>query len=58
MTRRRIFALLAFLCLAAFFGIMLYRVPRLDLAGAILIGIALVGYDLWSQLKPRRRAGR
>ncbi|WP_183097041.1 hypothetical protein [Mesorhizobium sp. YM1C-6-2] len=58
MTRKRIFALLAFLCLAAFFGIMLYRVPRLDLAGAILIGIALVGYDLWSQLKPRSRAGR
>lgn len=58
MTRKRLFALLAFLCLAAFFGIMLFRVPRLDLAGAILIGIALVGYDLWSELKPRRQPPR
>ena len=58
MTRKRLFALLAFLCLAAFFGIILYRVPRLDLAGAVLIGLALAGYDLWSQLKPRRQPGR
>jgi len=58
MTRTRLFALLAFLCLAAFLGIVLLRVPRVDLAGAISIGIALVGYDLWSQLKPRRRRGR
>jgi hypothetical protein len=40
--------------LAAFFVIILYRVPRLDLAGAFLIGIALVGYDLWSELFRRR----
>jgi hypothetical protein len=54
MIRKRLFALLAFLCLAAFFGVVLYRVPRLDLAGAILIGIALVGYDLWLELFRRR----
>jgi hypothetical protein len=55
MTRKRLFALLAFLCLAAFLGVILARVPRLDLAGAILIGLSLAGYDLWTQLKPRRR---
>jgi hypothetical protein len=57
MIRKRLFALLAFLCLAAFLGVILARVPRLDLAGAILIGLALAGYDLWTQLKPRRRRG-
>jgi len=54
MTRRRLFALLALLCLAAFFGVVLYRIPRLDLAGAILIGLGLAGYDVWSQLFRRR----
>jgi hypothetical protein len=54
MTRKRLFGLFAFLCLAAFFTVILYRVPRLDLAGAVLIGVCLVVYDLWTQLKPRR----
>ena len=54
MTRKRLFAVLAFLCFAAFLGVILGRVPRLDLAGAVLIGLALAGYDLWSQLGPRQ----
>jgi hypothetical protein len=57
MTRKRLFALLAYLCLAAFFAVVLYRVPRFDLAGAVLIGLGLAGYDLWTQLGPRRRSG-
>ena len=55
MTRKRLFALLALLCLLAFLGVILWFVPRLDLAGAFLIGVLLVVYDLWAQLGPRRR---
>jgi hypothetical protein len=55
MTQNRLFAILAFLCLAGFFGVLLRFVPRLDLAFAILIGLALSAYDLWTQLGPRRR---
>ena len=55
MTRKRLFALLAFLSLLAFLGVILWFVPRLDLAGAFLIGVLLVVYDLWAQLGPRRR---
>lgn len=54
MTRKRIFALIAFLSLAGFFGVVLRFVPRMDLAGAVLLGLGLAGYDLWTQLKPRR----
>jgi hypothetical protein len=57
MTRKRIFALIAFLSLAAFFGVVLRFVPRMDLAGAVLLGLALAGYDLWTQLRPRRSGG-
>lgn len=55
MTRKRLFALLAFLSLLAFFGVVLRFVPRVDLGGAILLGVALAAYDLWTQLRPRRR---
>ena len=55
MTRKRLFALLALLCLVGFFGVVLKFVPRLDLAGAILLGLALAAYDLWTQLRPRWR---
>jgi hypothetical protein len=55
MTRKRLLGVFAFLCLAAFFAVVLYRVPRLDLAGAVLIGLCLAAYDLWTQLKPRKR---
>ena len=55
MIRKRLFALLALLCLLAFFSVILKFVPRLDLAGAVLFGVALAAYDLWRQLRPRRR---
>jgi len=55
MTQNRLFALLAFLCLAGFFGILLFFIPRLDLGIAVLVGLGLAAYDLWTQLGPRRR---
>jgi prepilin signal peptidase PulO-like enzyme (type II secretory pathway) len=54
-TQNRLFALLAFLCMASFFGVLLRFVPRVDLAVAVTIGLALSAYDLWTQLGPRRR---
>ncbi len=51
----RLFAALAFLSMAGFFAILLAFVPRVDLAVAILIGLGLAAYDLWTQLGPRRR---
>jgi hypothetical protein len=55
MTIRRLCGLLAFLSLIAFFGVIMAFVPRLDLAGAVLLGVVLAGYDLWTQLRPRQR---
>jgi hypothetical protein len=55
MIRKRLFAFLALLSLASFFGVVLWFVPRVDLAGAVLLGLALAAYDLWTQLRPRRR---
>ena len=55
MTQNRLFALLAFLCMTGFFGILLAFVPRLDLGIAILVGLALAAWDLWTQLGRRRR---
>jgi hypothetical protein len=54
MTRKRLFAFLAFLSLASFLGVVLWFVRRVDLGGAILLGLGLSGYDLWTQLRPRR----
>jgi hypothetical protein len=54
MRRNRIIASLAFLVLAAFFGVLLYRVGRVDLGAVILVTLALAGYDVWSQLFRRR----
>ena len=55
MTQNRLFAALAFLCMASFFAVLLRFVPRVDLAVAILVGLGLSAYDLWTQLGPRRR---
>ncbi len=54
MTRKRLFALLAVLCLVGFFGVILFFVPRTDLAGVFILGFLLVVYDLWTQLKSAR----
>jgi hypothetical protein len=55
MNRKRLFAFLAYLALLGFFGVVLAFVPRVDLGGAVLLGLALAAYDLWTQLRPRRR---
>jgi hypothetical protein len=51
----RILALLAFALFAVFLGIVGLTVKRVDLLTVLIIGIALAGYDLWRELKPRRR---
>jgi hypothetical protein len=56
--RKRVFAVFALLVFCVFLGILLYMVPRLDLMGAILIGLIPAAYDVWDQLfKPKARAG-
>ena len=55
MTRKRLFALLAVLSLVGFFGVILLFVPGRDVAGVFILGLLLVFYDLWSQLKSARR---
>lgn len=54
MRTNKFFAIFAFLWFASFFGIIVIFVPRIDLSIIILIGLALVGYDLWDQLFRRR----
>ena len=51
----RICALAAVIVFAGFFSILIYSVPRLDLAVVVLFVCGLVGYDLWRQLFARRR---
>ena len=58
MLTSRLLALVAFAALLVFFGVVLVKVPRIDLSVAILIGLGLVAYDLWTQLGPGRRSGR
>lgn len=50
----RVVALLALAAFTAFLGIVLWKVPRLDLGAVIAITLALVSYDLWTQLFKRR----
>jgi hypothetical protein len=56
MIRNRVFAGLAYLSMLAFFAVLLWFVPRLDLAIAVVIGLVLAAYDLWTQLRFRRRS--
>jgi MFS superfamily sulfate permease-like transporter len=49
MLRSRLLAALALLIFIAFFGVILAFVPRWDLGAAVLIGVALAAYDLWTQ---------
>ena len=58
MIHHRIMALLAMAALAGFFGVVVVKLARIDLTIAALIGLGLVGYDLWLQLGPGRRQKR
>ncbi len=55
MTTDRIMALLAFTAFAAFVAIVGFSVKRVDLVIVLAIVVALVVYDLWLQIGPRRR---
>jgi uncharacterized membrane protein YdcZ (DUF606 family) len=55
MSSDRILALLAFALFVGFLGIVGLSVKRLDLFIVLAIGLALAAYDLWTQLRPRRR---
>ncbi len=50
----RVMAALALLFFLAFAGIVVFRVGRVDLGVAFAICLALICYDLWSQLLKRR----
>jgi prepilin signal peptidase PulO-like enzyme (type II secretory pathway) len=54
MRRNRIISLFAFAVLCVFFGILLYRVGRIDLGVVISITLLLAAWDLWIQLFRRR----
>jgi hypothetical protein len=51
----RLFAVLALASLLAFFAVIMIFVPRIDLSIVLLSCLALMVYDLWTQLGPRRR---
>jgi len=53
MTMDRIMALLALALFTVFFGVVVFKVGRVDLAIAAAIGIGLAGYDLLTQIGPR-----
>lgn len=50
MLRKRLFAALALLALAAFCGILVRFVPRVDLTIVLLIGLVCATYDIWDEL--------
>jgi hypothetical protein len=45
--------LAAFALLVAFLGILIWYVPRLDLAAVVAVTLALAGYDLFVSDRPR-----
>jgi hypothetical protein len=51
MIMSRILAVLAFVALLAFFGVVIRFVPHTDLIFIVVIGLSLAGYDLWRQLR-------
>ena len=53
--RDTVFALFALAGLIAFFAVVLSRVPHVDLIVVILIGLGLACYDIFSQVRGRRR---
>jgi hypothetical protein len=54
----RLIRLFAFLMFAGFFAIILWKVPRLDLAAVIGLGTLAVLYDLFETERRDRRAKR
>lgn len=55
MTADRILSLIAFAMFLAFMAVVGVSVGRADLFAAIVVGAALVAYDLYTQLWRRRR---
>ena len=52
----RAISALAFVCLAVFFGVLMWKVKRFDLSAVIVITLGLAAYDLWLTLyRPRWR---
>jgi len=54
MATDRIMALAAFLTLAAFLGILLWFVPRLDLGGVVAATLLLVAWDFFTATRGPR----
>jgi hypothetical protein len=50
MITNRILAFIAFITFIAFFGVVVWKVPRVDLTIVVLIGVGLAAYDLWRLL--------
>lgn len=53
----RIMALLAYLILAAFLIILIWHVPRLDLAGVVLVTLIFAGWDMAAVMRSHKRGG-
>lgn len=51
----RIMALLAFVGLAGFLGILVWKVPRPDLFAIVALTLALAGWDIARAISRRRR---
>ena len=49
-----IFALFALACLIAFFGVVIWRVPHVDLIVVMLIGLGLASYDIVTSVRNRK----
>jgi hypothetical protein len=47
-------SVVGFLVLVGFLGILLWKVPRLDLGGVILVTLLLAGYDFLFRRSGRR----
>lgn len=51
----RLFGIVAFAAFAAFLGVIVLRVPDLDLIIVFAIVLLMVAWDFWLSLRPRRR---
>lgn len=55
MTIERVLAILAFAILCAFLGILIQRIPRLDISLVVIATLLLCGYDLFVHRTNGRR---